>query len=114
MNNYANATIEGFVTKDPELKKTKTGKSVCTFSLAINHYSKNENEPPRVSFIDVETWEKIAELCHKTVTKGKRVMIMGSLRQDRWEDSNGKMQSRLKIIRNEIRFLENPKKGDQI
>jgi len=39
---------------------------------------------------------------------------MGSLRQDRWEDSNGKMQSRLKIIGNEIRFLENPKKGDQI
>jgi single-stranded DNA-binding protein len=38
---------------------------------------------------------------------------MGSLRQDRWEDDNGKTQSRIKIIGNEIRFLENAKKTDE-
>ncbi len=112
MQNYSNATIEGFVTHEPELKKTKTGKSVCNFSLAINHYSKND-EPPRVSFIEVETWEKTAEICSKNITKGKRIIVMGSLRQDRWEDGNGKMQSRLKIIGNEIRFLESSKKQDE-
>lgn len=112
MQNYSNATIEGFVTHEPQLKKTKTGKSVCTFSLAINHYSKND-EPPRVSFIEVETWEKIAELCSKSVVKGKRLIVMGSLRQDRWEDDNGKTQSRIKIIGNEIRFLEGAKKTDE-
>jgi single-strand DNA-binding protein len=112
MQNYSNATIEGFVTHEPQLRKTKTGKSVCSFSLAINHYSKSD-EPPRVSFIEVETWEKIAEACSKNVTKGKRLMVMGSLRQDRWEDDNGKTQSRIKIIGNEIRFLENAKKTDE-
>ncbi len=108
MQNYATATIEGFVTHDPQLKKTKTGKSVCTFALAINHYSKSE-EAPKVSFIDVETWEKIADLCSKNIIKGKRIMVIGAIRQDRWEDEKGKIQSRLKIVGNEIRFLESIK-----
>ena len=108
MQNYATATIEGFVTHEPQLKTTKTGKAVCTFALAINHYSKND-ETPRVSFIDVETWEKVAEICSKNVNKGKRVMVIGTLRQDRWEDDKGKTQSRLKIVGNEIRFLESLK-----
>jgi len=105
MLNDSPAIIEGFVTHDPQFKKTKTGKSVCTFSLAINHYSKNETAS-RVSFIDIETWEKIAEICSKNIRKGKRIMVIGSIKQDWWEDDKEKMQSRLKIIGNEIRVLE--------
>lgn len=113
MQNYSNATIEGFVTHDPQSKTTKSGKSLCTFALAINHYSKSD-EPPRVSFIDVETWEKIADICSKNITKGRRVMVIGSLRQDRWEDEKGKVQSRLKIIGSEVRFLESGKTGEEV
>ncbi len=112
MNNFAAATIEGFVTQDPQLKKTKTGKSVCTFSIAVNHYSKTE-EPPRVSFIEVETWERIAEMCSNNVKKGKRLMIIGNLRQDRWENEEGKARSRIKIVGNEIRFLESKLKKEE-
>lgn len=112
MNNFAAATIEGFVTQDPQLKKTKTGKSVCTFSIAVNHYSKTE-DPPRVSFIEVETWERIAEMCSNNVKKGKRLMIIGNLRQDRWENEEGKARSRIKIVGNEIRFLESKLKQDE-
>ena len=112
MQNFSNATIEGFVTHDPQAKTTKTGKTLCTFALAINHYSKSD-EPPRVSFIEVETWEKIADICSKNITKGKRVLVTGSLRQDRWEDEKGKMQSRLKIIGNEVIFLGQGKGADE-
>lgn len=112
MQNFSNATIEGFVTHDPQAKTTKTGKTVCTFALAINHYSKSD-EPPRVSFIEVETWEKMADVCSKNITKGKRVLVTGSLRQDRWEDDKGKMQSRLKIVGNEVIFLGPPKAADE-
>lgn len=112
MQNFSNATIEGFVTHDPLAKTTKTGKSLCTFALAINHYSKAD-EPPRVSFIEVETWEKIADVCSRNITKGKRVLVTGSLRQDRWEDDNGKMQSRIKIIGNEVVFLSSPKTAEE-
>lgn len=112
MNNLAAATIEGFVTHEPQLKKTKTGKSVCTFSIAVNHYSKTE-DTPRVSFIEVETWEKIAEMCSNNVKKGKRLMIIGNLRQDRWENEEGKTRSRIKIVGNEIRFLESKFKQEE-
>lgn len=112
MSNFAAATIEGFVTHEPQLKKTKTGKSVCTFSIAVNHYSKAE-EPPRVSFIEVETWEKVAEMCSNNITKGKRLMIIGNLRQDRWEGEDGKSRSRIKIVGNEIRFLESKLKKNE-
>ncbi len=112
MQNFSNATIEGFVTHDPATKTTKTGKSLCTFALAINHYSKSD-EPPRVSYIEVETWEKTADFCSRNISKGKRVMVMGSLRQDRWEDDKGKIQSRLKIVGTEVRFLESGKASDE-
>ena len=44
MTNFTTATVEGNVTHEPALKKTKTGKNVCTFSLAVNHYSADDAE----------------------------------------------------------------------
>ena len=108
MQNYDNVTIEGFATRNPTMRETKTGKTVCTFSLAVNHYSKADSEPI-VSFIDVETWEKVAKICGEHITKGKRIFVAGRLRQDRWEGKDGKTQSKIKIIGNEIRFLESLK-----
>jgi single-strand DNA-binding protein len=112
MRNYATATIEGFVTHDPVLKTTKTGKALCTFSLAVNHFSPADSEP-KVSFIDVETWEKIAEGCSRSVSKGRHVMVIGPLRQDRWEGNDGKTQSKIKIVGSEVRFLENPPRAEK-
>jgi len=105
MHNYATATIEGFVTQNPTVRETKTGKMVCNFSLAINHFNKADSEP-KVSYIDVETWDSLAKLCSGSIIKGKRIMVIGTLRQDRWEGKDGKSQSKIKIIGNEIRFLE--------
>jgi single-strand DNA-binding protein len=108
MQNYTSATVEGFVTRDPIAKKTKNGKNLCTFSIAINHYS-NPDTPPKVSYLDVETWEKFADICQKNVAKGRRVMVMGGLRQDRWEGKDGKIQSKFILVGRDIRFLGVPK-----
>ena len=104
MRNFTAATVEGFVAHDPSMKKTTTGKSVCTFPVAINHYTAPD-APPKVSYLEVETWEKLAEICTGNVTKGKRVLIIGELRQDRWEGKDGKTQSRIKLVGKELRFL---------
>ena len=45
MSSFTAATVEGFVTQPPVFKKTKTGKSLCTFSLAIRHYSQPDEDP---------------------------------------------------------------------
>jgi single-strand DNA-binding protein len=110
MMNYQTTTIEGNATRDPVIKKTKTGKDVCNFTLAVHHYSKDDDEP-KVSYIDVETWDKLADICSSGITKGKRIMVVGTLRQDRWEGDDGKKQSRLKIVGKEVRFLEYMKKA---
>ena len=107
MRNYDRVGIEGNATREPVLRKTKTGKSVCSFSIAINHYSR-EGAEPSVSYVDVETWEKLAEICARSVNKGKRVMVFGSLRQDRWQDEDGNNRSKIKVVGSDIRFLEMP------
>ena len=105
MSNYAGATLEGFITHEPVSKQTKTGKSLCQFSMAINHFSK-ENDEPKVSYVDVETWNKTADICSKYLSKGKHVMVIGNLRQDKWETKEGKMQSKIKVVGNEVIFLD--------
>jgi len=102
--NYNNAIVEGFITHDAVHKAIKTGKHLITFSLAINHYS-TSGEPLRVSFLEAEAWDLLNEEDQAKLIKGKHVMVSGSLRQDRWEDERGKINSRLKIIANEVRFL---------
>jgi single-strand DNA-binding protein len=108
MFNYTAATIEGNVTHEPVMRSTKTGKAVCTFSVAVNHFSSPDSQP-RVSFVDIETWEKVAEICSKRIAKGKKVLIIGTLKQDRWEGKDGKTQSKIKLVGKEIRFLDTHK-----
>ena len=105
MINFNTATVEGYVAHDPRIKETKNGKSLCEFAVAMNHYSEPD-APPRVSYIEVETWDKLADTCAKNITKGKRVMVHGKLRQDRWESKEGRVQSKLLVVGQEVRFLD--------
>lgn len=105
MTPYSNATVEGFATCDPIVKTTKTQKKVATFLMSIPHYSRND-EPPRVSFVDIEGWERIADDIELDVKKGQRVMVIGTIMQDRWETETGKINSRIKIVAQQIRLIQ--------
>src|SRR3990167_4056776 len=100
--------IMGNLTRDPELKYTPSGKTVCSLPLANNRgYTKNGEKTAEVSYFDVEGWGAAAENCNKYLTKGSGIIVEGRLRQDRWE-KDGKTQSRVRIIANNIHFM--PKK----
>jgi single-strand DNA-binding protein len=100
--------ILGNLTRDPEMKYTPSGKAVCSLSIANNRiYTKNGERVTEVSYFDVEVWGPIAENCSKYLTKGSGIVVEGRLRQDRWE-KDGKTQSRVRILANNIHFL--PKK----
>ncbi len=102
--------IMGNLTKDPEIKYTNSGKSVCNLSIANNRvYTKGNEKVTEVSYFDVEVWGAVAENCAKYLSKGSGIIVEGRLRQDRWE-KDGKTQSRVRISANNIHFL--PKKGD--
>ena len=95
----------GNLTRDPELKYTPGGKSVCSISIANNRvYTKNGEKVSEVSYFDVEVWGVVAENCAKYLTKGSGIIVEGRLKQDRWE-KDGKTQSRVRITANSVHFL---------
>ncbi len=104
MYSFAQMTFEGNLTATPSMKKTKTGKSVCNFSVAVNHPSNSEEKP--VSYFEVETWEGRADWSVKNLAKGSRVFIIGEPRQDRWQDKEGNMCSKVKVVADQVRLVE--------
>lgn len=97
--------IMGNLTRDPEIRYTPAGKTVCSLSIANNRvYTKNAEKVTEVSYFDVEVWGQAAENCSKYLAKGSGIIVEGRLRQDRWE-KDGKTQSRVKISANAVHFL---------
>jgi len=100
--------LDGNLTSDPETKKINNGKSITTFSIAINHYAKTSESDPNsagdVSYIDVETWDKLADNCSEFLKKGKMVTVIGTLRQERWKSQDGTNRQKYKVIASSVRF----------
>lgn len=112
MNNLNTIFIEGNLTKDPEAKQTAKGTSVTTLNVASNRYFKQgEEKTQEVSFFNVEFWSKQAEACSAHLSKGRGVRIRGRLKEDRWQDADGKWQSRVKIVGEDIEFKPQYKEG---
>jgi single-strand DNA-binding protein len=105
MNNLNSILIEGNLVRDPLLRSTPKGTSVCTFTLASNRFFKQDSGLEReVGFFDVETWAKLAEHCYNQGRKGRGVRVVGRLKQDRWNGGDGKPHSRVAIVAEHVEF----------
>ena len=106
--------LMGNLTRDPELRVTPKGTSICQFALAINRTFKMESGETReeVTYIDVEAWGKQGETIAKYVTKGRPLYVEGRLRLDQWEDKNTKeKRSRMKVVLEQFQFLGDSRGG---
>ena len=106
--------LMGNLTRDPELRVTPKGTSICQFSLAINRTFKMESGETReeVTYIDIEAWGKQGETIAKYVTKGRPLFVEGRLRLDQWEDKNTKeKRSRMKVVLDNFQFLGDSRGG---
>lgn len=108
MNNLAYVILDGNLTADPNRREIGQDKSVTSFSLAINHEYANKDGGKHVSYIDIETWDKLGDNCSKYLHKGSRVTITGQLRQDRWKDDHGNNRSKIKVTAQTVRFDSKP------
>jgi single-strand DNA-binding protein len=107
--------IIGNLTKDPELTYTPRGAAVATIGLAINRsYTTESGERKEdTTFVDVELWNKLAELAGEYLRKGSSVFIEGRLKLDSWEDKQtGQKRHRLRIAGESMQFLT-PKNASQ-
>lgn len=91
----AEVNIVGNVGKDPELRFTKSGKAVCSFSVAVNRKRGEETES---HWVDVTCWSSLAENVAESIAKGTRVMVMGNVDQQTWENDAGEKRSKLQVI----------------
>ena len=111
MNNLNSILIEGNMVRDPLFRSTPKGTPVCTFSLASNRYSRqNTGLEKEVSFFEVETWAKLAEVCNDLGKKGRGVRVVGRLKQGRWTGDDGKPRSRVTIVAEHVEFRPETKK----
>jgi single-strand DNA-binding protein len=111
MNNLNSVLIEGNLVRDPQYRETAKGTPICTFSIASNRFFKSDGSLEKeVSFFDVETWAKLAENCSNLGHKGRGVRVVGRLKQDRWNDSEGRARSKIAIVAEHVEFRPEFKK----
>ena len=105
MNDLNSILIEGNLVREPQYRTTPKGTPLCTFPIATNRfYKQNEGTEKEVSFFNVEAWAKHADVCNNHGKKGRGVRIVGRLKQDRWNDNEGKTQSKIVIIAEHVEF----------
>jgi single-strand DNA-binding protein len=95
----------GRLTRDPEARTTTSGKTVVSFSLAVDRAGQDD----QADFFDITAWEKLGELVTQYLSKGRRVLVQGRLRQDSWDDKEtGKKRSRVEVTATDVTFLDGP------
>jgi single-strand DNA-binding protein len=111
MNNLNSILIEGNMVRDPQLRATAKGTSLCTFTLASNRFFKQDSGMEKeVGFFEIETWAKLAEACNNLGKKGRGVRVVGRLKQSRWTGNDGKQNSRVSIVAEHVEFRPEFKK----
>lgn len=94
-------TISGNLTRDPELKYSKSNKAVCKMSIAVNERRRDLDED-EVHFFDVVCFGGWAETAGNTLRKGSRVIVSGKLQQGRWQAQDGSQRSSVGIMAFEV------------
>ncbi|MBQ3353406.1 single-stranded DNA-binding protein [Candidatus Saccharibacteria bacterium] len=110
MRGFSKAIITGNLTRDPELRTTPNGASVCSFSVAVNRTYRDSGGEQKedVSFIDCSAWGKLGEMINQYAKKGSGVLVSGRLDQRSWEDkTTGQKRSRVEIVVEDFNFTGN-------
>lgn len=107
-NDINRVALIGRLTRDPELKATNTGASICRLTLASNRtiFKRDAANTEEVGYFDCIAWGKLGEMISKYAQKGKRVAVDGSLRWSSWESSDGKKSSKVEIHVENFQFLD--------
>ena len=100
------AILMGRLTRDPEIRTTSTGKSVCSFSIAVdNGYGDNR----QTDFINCVAWNNQAEFIGKYFTKGMLMIIIGRISTRTWDGQDGRKNYVTEVVVSEVSFGETKK-----
>ena len=98
--------LVGRLTRDPELRRTNSGTSVCSFTVAVDNRQKNPDGSKSASFIPCTVFQQTADNMTKFLRKGSLVGIEGRLNQRSYVRNDGTKASVLEVICDSVQFLE--------
>ena len=98
--------LVGRLTRDPELRKSTAGTSICTFTVAIDNRQKNADGSKSTSYIPVVVFSNSAETVAKYARKGLLVGVEGRLNQRSYVKSDNTKGSVIEVIADSVQFLE--------
>lgn len=91
----------GNLTRDPKFREVKGDNKVCDFAIAINNKVNNS-----VFYIDIETWNSVAENCNRFLSKGRKVLVEGRLASSSWKTKEGENRTRTYCVAEKVTFLD--------
>ncbi len=101
--------LVGNLVADPELKTTPNGIPVTSFRIAVGRrYTQGEQQ--QADFIDIVCWRKTAEFVTKYFSKGKPILVRGTLQTRSWTDNNNQKRYATEVVADEVSFVGS--KGD--
>lgn len=99
------AFIIGNLTKDPELKTTQSGVSVCSFTVAVQRRYKDADGNRQADFIPVIVWRGLAENCSKYLAKGRKVAVSGEIQTRSYDAQDGSKRFVTELMASDVEFL---------
>ena len=102
--------LVGNLGRDPELRRTQSGSSVASFSLATTERwsDKSGERKDRTEWHNIVAWGKLADLANQYLKKGRSVYIEGRITNRSWDDQDGNKRYKTEIVANQIQFLGSP------
>lgn len=96
--------VMGWMTRDPELRRTNSGTAVASFTVAVDRDFKSQAGEKGTDFIDVVVWRNTAEFVSKYFSKGRMAVVEGRLQLRDWTDKNGNKRRSAEIVADNVYF----------
>ena len=116
MASYNKVILMGNLTRDPEMKYLPSGTAVANFGIAMSEkYTDKQSGEQRenVCFVDVEAWDRQAEIVNEYLSKGSPVFLEGALKLDSWETPEGEKRSKLRVRMFRMQLIGGRRDGDE-
>jgi len=99
------AILIGNLTRDPEVRTTQSGVSMCSFTIAVNRRFTAADGSKQTDFIPIVTWRKTAELCGQYLSKGRKVAVTGEIQTRTYDAKDGTKRYVTEVVADEVEFL---------
>ena len=94
-------TLQGRLTRDPELRQTTGGVPVCSFTVA---WSEKYKDRETKLFMSCTAWRSIGEMISRNFSKGREIAVEGSLSTREWTDNEGGKRSVIELTVDRVHF----------